>query len=242
MFEKQERTIIGLAISISAIALVVVVVLITVNRQPAEQFQTERPKQIQTEHQHYEHRQSKPFAESTGESAKSDMPLHAPRRTKPTAAPKASLNDIIKAARTWRPAYNLWFGEMAPDFTLTDITGKKHKLSDYRGKNVLIIFWATWCRPCLMEIPDLIALRNIISEDKLAMLAISSENPALVKKFVAQRKINYTVLSDRGTMPTPFNAIRSIPCSFFISPDGKIKLGTVGLLSLGTIKAILQAE
>jgi len=62
-----------------------------------------------------------------------------------------------------------------------------------------------------------------------------------VKKFVAEAKINYTVLSNRGSMPSPFNAINSIPCSFFIDPEAKIKLATSGLISLGEIKAILQA-
>ena len=155
----------------------------------------------------------------------------------------ASLSKIIRAARTWQPAYSSWFGRMAPEFTLTDISGKQHKLSDYRGKNVMIIFWATWCLPCLIEMPHLIALRNIIDEDKLAMLAISNENSALVEKFVENKKMNYPVFSsDTRAMPSPFNRIRGIPCSFFIEPNGKIKLATEGMLSLGEMKAILQAD
>jgi peroxiredoxin len=154
----------------------------------------------------------------------------------------AALNKIIRNARTWGPIYTSWYGKTAPDFTLTDISGKQHKLSDYRGKNVMIIFWATWCRPCLIEMPHLIALRNIITEDKLAMLAISNENPVLVRNFATDRKINYPVLSNTGTMPAPYNQIRGIPCSFFIEPNGKIKLATEGTLSLGEMRAILQAD
>jgi len=90
--------------------------------------------------------------------------------------------------------------------------------------------------------PRLIELRKTTDQENLAMLAISDEDPALVKKFVAQQKINYTVLTDPGTLPGPFDTIRFIPCSFFIDPQGKIKLATSGLLSLGEIKAILQAE
>ena len=81
------------------------------------------------------------------------------------------------------------------------------------------------------------------------MLAISyksaypPETPEKVKNFVEQAKINYTVFSvDAAAMPSPFNRISSIPCSFFINPEGEIKLATEGLLSLGEIKAILQAE
>jgi len=98
-----------------------------------------------------------------------------------------------------------------------------------------------------MEVPDLIELRRTVGEDKLAMLAISNERPDVVKKFVADRGINYTVLLDRGNMPAPFGVMRiyrttGIPCSFFIDAEGKIKLATSGLLSLAEIKAVLQAE
>ncbi len=214
MLDKKKRIIITLTISISAIVLVAVAIWTVVMQQPAKQLQTEHRRQY-----------------SFGEGAED------------VNQPKISLNDVIRAARTWRPAYTYWFGKKAPDFTLTDINGKQHKLSDYHGKAVLIIFWATWCGPCIMEIPHLIALRNIIDEGNLAMLAISNENPALVKQFVASKKINYTVFSvDAANMPAPYNQIRSIPCSFFINPDGKIKLATEGLLSLGETKAILQAE
>lgn len=167
----------------------------------------------------------------------------------PKASPKKSLKDIIQAAKTWGPAYTYWFGKEAPDFTLTDINGKQHKLSEYRGKDVLIIFWATWCGPCKAEVPDLIALRKSIGEDKLAMLAISyqskypPETVEKVKAFVEQNKINYTVFStDPAAMPLPFSRVSGIPCSFFITPEGKVKLATEGLLSLGEIKAILEAE
>ena len=98
------------------------------------------------------------------------------------------------------------------------------------------------CSPCLREIPGLIELRKTVGENKLAILAISNENLTLAKRFVAQQKINYTVLTNPGTLPGPFDTIRFIPCSFFIDPQGKIKLATFGLLSLGEIKAILKAE
>ena len=239
MLDQKERIITALAISISAILLVAAAILAILDRQAAEQI----PAEYHREHtlieipdkSPYEHPAAKPLAESAGEPVKT--------HTEPAAGPSISLNDIIRSARYWGPAYKSWFGKPAPDFTLTDITGKQHKLSDYRGKNVMIIFWATWCRPCIMEIPHLIALRNIISEDKLAMLAISNERPSLVKRFAVLEKINYTVFaSDIQAMPAPFRNVNAIPGSFFIDPDGKIKLAASGVLQLGDIKAILQAR
>jgi len=222
MSEQKKQARLWPVLSVSVIILAAVVIWRATIFKPAPQ--------TQTEHQH-QHSPFESSAESTGD----------------VNQPKVSLSDVIKARRYWNPAYTSWYGKMAPDFTLTDIDGKQHKLSDYRGKDVMIIFWATWCPPCRMEIPHLIALRNRVSKDRLAMLAISNEDPALVKKFVANQRLNYTVLLEKGNMPKPFGVMRiyrtsGLPCGFFIDPDGKIKLATSGLLSLGEMRAVLQAE
>lgn len=161
---------------------------------------------------------------------------------------KPTLSKIISRARTWGPILTNWYGKQAPDFTVTDLSGKKHTLSEYRGKNVMLIFWATWCGPCIMEIPHLIDLRNTLGQDKLEMLAISFIGPMnstdRIKQFVANRPdINYTVTAtDAGSMPKPYNLIDTIPSSFFIDPHGRIKLVTSGLISLSDTKAIIEAE
>jgi len=170
-----------------------------------------------------------------------------PRQQKPTA--NLNLYDVIRFRRGWDTTFTSWYGKMAPDFYLTDITGKRHRLSDYRGKDVMLVFWATWCGPCIMEMPSLIELRKTSGEDKLAMLAISyiSTMPPnttdRVKAMVEQRKLNYTVFSvDISEVSAPYNQVTAIPCSIFIDPEGKIKLATVGVLHVDAIKAILQAE
>lgn len=213
MNKQQKQTYLWLAVFIAAVIFAVVVIRTAVN--------------------HRRHLSSEPFAESSTN----------------VEQPKMSLKDVVKAARGWGPILTSWYGQTSPDFTLTDIYGKQHKLSDYRGRNVMIILWATWCGPCLMEIPHLIELRKTVGEDKLAMLAISyitttpPNTTKMVKSLVERQKINYTVFSvDIDDMPTPYSQIKGIPCSFFIDPEGKIKLVTEGLLTLGATRAIIQAE
>ena len=227
MAEQKQTKILTAVLACSTI-LAAVIIWTGCKKQPSEQADTEQARSQSP--------QSEQIGERTEEPSSTDAELFT--------RSKGNLKEVIDAARTWGPASNFqsWFGKPAPEFTLPDITGTQHKLSDYRGKNVMIIFWAIWCGPCRMEIPGLIELRNAFSKDKLAMLAISNEGPALVKTFAAQQKINYTVFSNQQALPAPFNLVNAIPCSFFIDPQGNIKLATVGLLPLSDMKAILQTE
>ncbi len=166
----------------------------------------------------------------------------------PASKPKMTLRQIAEKARTWAPTFTRLYGLDAPDFTVTDLNGKKHTLSEYKGKNVMLIFWATWCGPCIAEIPHLIELREKTGEDKLVMLAVSyvdrRNTVDRIKSFVnGNRVINYPVIPANQTdMPTPYIYVNSIPCSFFINPQGKIKLATEGLIPISQMKAIIEAE
>jgi peroxiredoxin len=196
-------------------------------------------------------RQKPQAKESTPTDSVKAMPAAAKETVKSpieTAAslfrePKVSIQNIIKAAKDrWGPAFEQWWDKPAPDFTLTDIEGGTHKLSEYRGKDVLVVFWATWCGPCKLEVPHLKELRGAVPKDKLAILAISNEPAALVKTFAAEQGINYTVLTSSGSLPTPFDQVRVIPTSFFVGPDGKFKLAIEGMVPAADAKAIVQAQ
>jgi peroxiredoxin len=163
-------------------------------------------------------------------------PLHTHENIDPT-----TIQGIIKARKTWDPVFATSYGTKAPDFTFTDIAGKLHTLDEYRGKNIILVFWATWCPACVTEIPHLLELRQNTPADELAIIAISNETSATLKEFAARKKLNYTVTSVQHPLPAPYNAVRAIPTSFFIGKQGNIKLIAQGLVSTNDAKAILNA-
>jgi thiol-disulfide isomerase/thioredoxin len=178
-------------------------------------------------------------------------PAKAPAGRQPSSAAKdstknlsvsKSLSEIISRGSGWSPILASFYGKEMPDFNVKDITGKTYSLGDYRGKDVLVIMWATWCRPCLQEIPHLKALREIMPADKLAILAISSEPVKTVKATAESEDISYTVISYQGVLPEPFSSIRGYPSAFFIRPDGTLKLVAEGMMHLGEMKSIILAE
>ncbi len=153
----------------------------------------------------------------------------------------SQLERIIAARRTWDVDFVPSFGQPVGDFSVRDITGAEHKLSDYRGKHVVVVFWATWCPACNMEIPHLIKLRDTLGPDKLQILAISNEPVNVLKPFVDRKKINYVVATANSPLPPPLNGVQSIPATFFIDPDGKLKLAAIGVISLEEDLAIINA-
>jgi thiol-disulfide isomerase/thioredoxin len=158
------------------------------------------------------------------------------------------LSDIISLEKSWNPALEAFAGKPAPDFTVKDLSGQEFKLSAVRGKNVMVVIWAPSCGPCKMEIPDLVELRKTIGQDQLAIVAVSftsqENSEEVVRQFVQQNgTFNYPVAAvDKDSLPAPFNASEYIPATFWIAPDGTLKLTTVGVVPLSDMKAIVKAS
>jgi thiol-disulfide isomerase/thioredoxin len=119
-----------------------------------------------------------------------------------------------------------------PAFTLNDLDGHPLSSIDWRGKVVLVNFWATWCPPCRAEIPDLIALQNKY-RDKLVVLGISEDDGPVddVKRFVAEQKMTYPVAMTSPELRKIFRGVVALPTTFIIDPDGKLEQKHVGMLN-----------
>ncbi len=119
----------------------------------------------------------------------------------------------------------------APDFTLTNQNGQKVNLSDYRGKVVILDFWATWCPPCKAEIPGFVSLYNKYKDNGLVVLGVSLDRDgwSSVRPFIKNYKISYPVMLGTQNVVQAYGNIQSIPTTFVLDKQGKIRQKYVGL-------------
>jgi thiol-disulfide isomerase/thioredoxin len=122
-------------------------------------------------------------------------------------------------------------------FTVTDSAGKVHRLADYKGKWVLVNFWATWCPPCLEEIPDLVALHEN-KKNKLVVIGVAMDyrDPKAVLQFADQQMISYPVVLGDYNMAAQIGPVRGLPTSYLYNPQGKVVAYTVGTLSRAAVE------
>ena len=121
----------------------------------------------------------------------------------------------------------------APDFTLKDANGASVKLSDYRGKVVLLNFWATWCGPCKIEIPWFMEFEQQYKNKGFAVLGIAMDDEgwAAVKPYIAEKKMNYRVVMGNDTVASEYGGIDSLPTTFVIDQEGRIVASHIGLIN-----------
>lgn len=135
-------------------------------------------------------------------------------------------------------------GENAPNFTLKNLDGKEINLNQFRGKHVLINFWATWCGPCKIEMPSLEALYERFKDRNFVLLAISNDmfGANIVKPFVKAHNINFPVLLDQRLKVSNAFGVVSLPTTFMIDPQGKIIGALFGAEDWATPSNILYFE
>jgi len=127
-------------------------------------------------------------------------------------------------------------------FSAVDIDGKTLHLSDYRGKWVLVNYWATWCAPCIKELPELEAFHNKHKDDKAVVLGLNMENIKMdkLRRFVKKHAVTYPIAQVETAVNTPFGMVYGMPTSFLVNPKGEVAAREVGILSAESVENFIE--
>ncbi|HJW89300.1 MAG TPA: redoxin domain-containing protein [Anaerolineales bacterium] len=130
-------------------------------------------------------------------------------------------------------------GKAAPDFELQNLSGESVRLSELRGRVVIINFWATWCGPCRLEMPAIQA-RYDRHPAELEVLAVNFDEPqAAVQAFVNELGLTFTVLLDPGAQVQDLYRVRGYPTTYLVDPDGVVREVHIGLMTEKQLDAYL---
>lgn len=142
----------------------------------------------------------------------------------------------VRAARKNRadgtPSGQL-MGQVAPDFDLPALDGKNLKLSDLRGKAVLLNFWATYCGPCKIEMPWFVELQKQYGPQGFQIVGVTMDDAstAEIAKFVKEMGVNYPILLGKESVGESYGGVGVLPTTFFLDRDGKVMAREFGLQS-----------
>lgn len=132
--------------------------------------------------------------------------------------------------------------QQAPDFALPTLDGDTFRLSEHRGKVVVLNFWATWCAPCRHEIPDFIALQRELGDAgvQFAGVSLDEEGFDIVRPYAEEMGINYPIVHDDGEVATQYGGIRVVPTTFLIGPEGKVHGYAPGMVTEDVLRPQLE--
>ena len=124
-----------------------------------------------------------------------------------------------------------WKGGATPALVLEDVQGRTHRLSEYRGKVVLLNFWATWCTPCREEMPSMASLEDSLRGRPFAVLAVNvGEGASAARGFGEKMALRFPLLLDRDMKTTRAWGARVLPASYVIGPDGSVAYSYLGAI------------
>jgi peroxiredoxin len=130
----------------------------------------------------------------------------------------------------------------APDFTLRGVDGAPVSLADYKGKVVLVNFWATWCGPCKIEIPWFVEFQRTYKDRGFTVLGLSMDEDGwdAVKPYVERRKINYPTVLVTEVVRQMFGGVENLPTTFIVDKQGRIAVTHIGLVNKATYQRAIE--
>jgi thiol-disulfide isomerase/thioredoxin len=131
---------------------------------------------------------------------------------------------------------------VAPDFSLESLDGKSVRLSDLRGKAVLLNFWATWCGPCKIEMPWFVEMQNQYGSQGLQIVGVAMDDASKedIAKFAKDMGVNYPILLGKEAVGDSYGGVPALPESFFIGRDGKVVDKIIGLRGKAEIEDAIK--
>ncbi len=130
------------------------------------------------------------------------------------------------------------------EFTLLDVQGVKHNLSDYRGKWVVVNYWATWCPPCLTEIPELVDFHEDRKDKDAVVLGVNFEDIShnALKQFSEEYFMNFPVLRSKPGPDSALGPIPGLPTTYLVSPEGEVVARQVGPVTAELIAEFIAQQ
>ena len=134
-------------------------------------------------------------------------------------------------------------GVQAVDFKVTDTNGKNHTLAGYKGKWVLVNYWATWCPPCLEEIPDLIALHENKKNNLIVIgVAMDYRNAKQVTDFADGLLVEYPIVLGTPQIVNQIGPVQGLPTTYLYNPEGKMVAQQVGLITREVVESYIGSK
>jgi thiol-disulfide isomerase/thioredoxin len=130
------------------------------------------------------------------------------------------------------------FGAAAAPFDLTDTAGKRHRLADYKGRWVVLNYWATWCVPCIQEIPEIAEFQRAHPEVVVLGIAIDAEDVPKTKAFAAKVGLTYPLVISDDKVEKQLAPVRGLPTTRIFDPEGKLVYDKLGRVTRKSLEAI----